>query len=111
MEEDPSQAHLEAYGDFEELEPDGSTRQRRAVVGGACHFRTGLRGGAQAVHEDAGHAGKPQAQLIGPHRVGTGAVGEQVELLLLYPVLHVAPGRSRASRRGHPGWHSPRAGW
>lgn len=85
MEYDPSHAHLEACSDFEELDPDGSAR-------GARHFSTGQRGGAQTVYEYVGHAGEPEAQLIGPHGVGTGAVGEQVKLLFLDPVLHVAPG-------------------
>ena len=39
-----------------------------------------------------GHRGKPQAELVGPHGGGRGAVGEQIELALLDTVLHLAAG-------------------
>jgi len=39
-----------------------------------------------------GHRGEPQAQLVGAHGVGRGAVGVEVELTLLDAVLHLAAG-------------------
>ena len=45
---------------------------------------------AQDSHEDAGESGEVQPQLIGAHRRRRSAIGEQPQLLLLYPVLHVA---------------------
>ena len=47
---------------------------------------------AQGADQDIGHRGEPQAQLVGAHRRGRGAVGEQVELALLDAVLHLAAG-------------------
>ena len=43
-----------------------------------------------AAHQHIGHRGEPQAELIGAHGFGRGAVGEKVELTLLDPVLHLA---------------------
>src|ERR1700730_12835701 len=47
---------------------------------------------AQRANQDVGHRGEPQAQLIGAHRLGRGAVGKQVELALFDAVLHVTAG-------------------
>ena len=43
----------------------------------------------QGAEQDVGHRSKPQAQLIGVHRRCRGAVGIEIELTLLDPVLHV----------------------
>ena len=42
------------------------------------------------VEEDVGERAEQQAELVGPPSVTAGAVGVEVELLLLDPVLHVA---------------------
>ena len=47
---------------------------------------------AQRLEQHVGHRGEPQPQLVGAHGRGRGAIGEQVELLLLDPVLHLAAG-------------------
>ena len=47
---------------------------------------------AQRAQQHIGHRGEPQAQLVGAHGGGRGAVGEQVELALLDAVLHLAAG-------------------
>ena len=47
---------------------------------------------AQRLEQHVGERGEPQAQLVGAHGRGRGAIGEQVELLLLDPVLHLAAG-------------------
>ena len=48
------------------------------------------RPAAHAFHQNVGHRGKPQPQLVGPHRRGRSAVGEQIDLTLLDAVLHLA---------------------
>src|SRR6266700_30027 len=47
---------------------------------------------AQGAQQDISHRVEPQAQLVGPHRGGRGAIRIEVELTLLDPVLHVAAG-------------------
>jgi hypothetical protein len=47
---------------------------------------------AQRAEQQIGHGGEPKSQLIGAHRGRRRAVGEQVELTLLNPVLHLAAG-------------------
>src|ERR1700731_5282528 len=47
---------------------------------------------AQSADQYIGHRSEPQSQLVGAHRLGRGAVGEQVELAFLDAVLHVAAG-------------------
>ena len=47
---------------------------------------------AQGTDQHIGHRGEPQAQLVGAHGVGRGAVGVEVELTLLDAVLHLAAG-------------------
>ena len=46
----------------------------------------------KALQENVGEGGKPQPQLIGAHGRRRGAVGKQVGLAFLDPVLHVATG-------------------
>ena len=47
---------------------------------------------AERAEHDIGHGGEPEAELVGAHGGGRGAVGEQVELAFLDPVLHLAAG-------------------
>ena len=47
---------------------------------------------ADGLEQDPGEGREIQPQLVGPHGRRRGPVGEQVELLLLYSVLHVAAG-------------------
>ena len=42
------------------------------------------------VEQGVGEAGEQQAELVGPPSVARGAVGEELELLFLDPVLHLA---------------------
>src|SRR5512135_100869 len=44
----------------------------------------------QRIQQRIRDRGEEQPDLVGPHRAGTGAVGEQVQLLLLDPVLRLA---------------------
>jgi hypothetical protein len=63
--------------------------------GGAVGFGElrGLEGdAAQGAQENIGEGGEPQPQLIGAHGRRRGAIGEQVGLAFLDPVLHVAAG-------------------
>ena len=45
----------------------------------------------QSLDQNISRTRQPQPQLIGPHGLATGAIGEQAELLLLDAVLQVAP--------------------
>ena len=47
---------------------------------------------AKRRHEHGGERREPQAELVRRHRCRRGAVGEEVELLLFDPVLHLAAG-------------------
>src|SRR5262245_44401030 len=44
----------------------------------------------QRAEQDIGEGGEPQAYLVGPHGCRGSAVGEQIELTFLDPVLHLA---------------------
>ena len=46
----------------------------------------------QRAEENIGERGEPEPQLVGAHGGGRGAVGEQVALAFLDPVLHLAAG-------------------
>lgn len=46
----------------------------------------------QGAQQDVGEGAEVEPDLIGQQGVGAGAVGEQVELLLLDPILHLAAG-------------------
>src|SRR3981189_2103245 len=80
-----------AYGDahqrtdLEELEADGA-------AGGAGKCGVGESDAPHRTDQHIGHRGEPQAQLVGPHGLSRGAVGVEIELAFLDPVLHVAPG-------------------
>ena len=69
--------------DFEELGAD-------RAAGGGCEPGMGEADPAQRAHQHIGERREPEAQLVGAHRRGAGAVGEEIELALLDPVLHVA---------------------
>ncbi len=66
----------------------------------------------QEVEESVGDGGEPEPQLVGAQGVGAGPVGEQVQLLLLDAVLHVATGAVQlfVEVHAHPGI-SPKRGW
>ncbi len=71
--------------DLEQLEADGA-------AGGVGEVGVGEADAAQRADQHVGHRGEPQAQLVGAHGGGRGAVGEEVELALLDAVLHLAAG-------------------
>ena len=50
---------------------------------------------SQGAEQDIGHGGEPQAQLIGAHRGGRGAVGGEIALAFLQTVLRVRAVRCR----------------
>ncbi len=63
---------------------------RRVPAVGAGQARAVERT-AQGVEEDRGEGGEEESELVGGVAGGGGPVGEQVQLLLLDRVLHVAP--------------------
>src|SRR5262249_38656513 len=80
---DPADADAHDRADFEELQPDG-TASRIGELGMRKPYPT------QRAEQDIGEGGEPQAHLVGAHGCRGGAVGEQIELAFLYPVLHLA---------------------
>ena len=56
----------------------------------SANWRVCQADAAQGAEQHIGHRGEPQAELVGAHGRGRGAVGEQVELALLDAVLHLA---------------------
>ena len=70
---------------FNELEAD-------RAAGGAGELGVCEADAAQRAQEDIGNGGEPQAQLVGAHRLGRGAVGIKIELALLDAVFHFAAG-------------------
>ena len=71
--------------DLQQLEPD------RADAG-VGEFAAGEGDAANGFEQHIGHGGERQPVLVRPPGMATGAVGEQVELLFLDPVLPVASG-------------------
>src|SRR6202008_139400 len=71
--------------DLEELE----TNDAAGGIGKLAVVETDTSHRAQ---QNIGHRMKPQPQLIGAHGGGRGAIGIEVELALLDPVLHLAAG-------------------
>ncbi len=69
--------------DFQQLQPDGG-------AGGMRELGVGKADAAQRAEQHVGHRGEPQAQLVGAHGIGGGAVGEQIELAFLDAVFHLA---------------------
>ena len=55
------------------------------------------------MHQHIGEGDEVQTELVGTHRVVTGAVGKQVELLFLDPVFHVASGAVEFLVQRHAG--------
>ena len=84
---DPDAADADAHErpDLEQLETDGA-------AGGVREVGVVEADAAQGAQQDIGHRVEPQAQLVGAHRGGRGAIRIEVELALLDPVLHVAAG-------------------
>jgi len=80
---DPPHAHADQRADLQQLQPDRTT-------GCLSELRVGQPDATQGAEQHVSHRGKPQAELVGLHGRGRGAVGEQVELAFLDAVLHVA---------------------
>ena len=59
-------------------------------AGGAGEDGVLERDAPERGEEHISHGGEPEAELVGGERGGGGAVGEEVELTLLDPVLHLA---------------------
>ena len=68
---------------LEQLQADGAGLGPRHL--GACQRQT-----ADRLDQVIGQGGQDQAELIGPPFVARGAVGEEIKLLLLDTVLHLA---------------------
>ena len=73
---------------------------------------------AQRLEQHIGEGREPQPELVGAHGGRRGAVGEQIELLLLDPVLHLAAGAvdvlvqgARVDRAGAAARSRRSAGW
>jgi hypothetical protein len=75
-------AHAHAY-----LRADLQEREADTPAGGAGKLGPFQPEAARGAHEHIGEGGEVQAQLVGEQRLGAGAIGEQVELLLLVAVL------------------------
>ena len=71
--------------DLQELEADGGAL-------GAGIFAALESEPSDCIHQSVGEAGEQQAELVGPPAVAGGAVREELELLLLDAVLHLAAG-------------------
>jgi len=70
--------------DLQELEPEGAHLRPR-------QFRARQRQRAQPFQQHIRATGEQQPKLIGPPALTTGPVRKQAQLLLLDPVLHLAP--------------------
>ena len=70
---DPPHAHADQRTDLQQLQPD-------CTAGCLSKLRVGQPDATQGAEQHVSHRGKPQAELVGLHGRGRGAVGEQVEL-------------------------------
>ena len=68
-EDDAADADAHEGGHLQQLEPKGA--RLRTLKLGALQAKV-----PQQVEQHVGHGGEPQAQLVGPHRVGAGPVRE-----------------------------------
>src|SRR5205085_9830534 len=82
-EPNPAHGDLNLRADLQQLQPN-------RIALGAGQSRSVQSEPAQILHQDVGHRGEVEPELIGTHRGRTGSVGEQTPLLFLDPVLHVA---------------------
>src|SRR4051795_8876321 len=81
---DPAYADLDQRTDLQQVQPDSAAT-------GPGELGEGQTDAAKRTEQHIGKRGEPQAQLIGPHGGGRGALSEQVQLAFLDPVLHLAP--------------------
>ena len=81
-ERDPDSAHAHPHlgAEFEQAHPE------RAALG-AGQVGSLQTQAAQGAQEGVGEAAEVEPDLVGPQELGAGAVGEQIELLLLDAVL------------------------
>src|SRR3954452_86108 len=82
---DPAHADLYQRAELQQFQPD-------AAATGLGELVEGQANPTQRTEQHVGKRGEPQAQLIGPHGGGRGAVCEQVQLAFLDTVLHLAAG-------------------
>src|SRR4051794_9151290 len=82
---DPAHADLYQRAELQQFQPD-------AAATGLGELGEGQANPTQRTEQHVGKRGEPQAQLIGPHGGGRGAVCEQVQLAFLDTVLHLAAG-------------------
>jgi hypothetical protein len=82
---DPAHAYPDVGADLKELEPDGAAR-RDGKLGVPEPDPT------QRLEQHIGEGREPQPELVGTHGRRRRAVGEQIELLLLNPILDLAAG-------------------
>ena len=80
---DPAHADLDGAGDLEQPGANGAALRRSHPGAGESELPDGH-------HQRVGEGREVHPQLVGPHGCRRGAVGEQVQLLLLDPVFHVA---------------------
>ena len=82
---DPAHAAADLGADLQELQTDGT-------AGGGGELGEPEPDPPERLEQDVGEGREPQPELVGAHGGGGGATGEQVELLLLDPVLDLAAG-------------------
>ncbi len=82
---DAPRADADEAGELEKLEPD-------RAAGGLGELRVREADAPDRAEENIGERGEPEPELVGAHGRGRGAVGEQVALAFLDPVLHLAAG-------------------
>jgi hypothetical protein len=80
---DPPYADAHQSAEFQQLQPD-------RAAGGVGELGVRQADAAERVDQHIGNRGKPQAELVGAHGGGRGAVGEQIELAFLDAVLDLA---------------------
>src|ERR1700741_2801606 len=82
---DASHADTNQGTEFQQLEADGA-------AGGLGELRMRQPDATERAEQHISHGREPEAELMGTHGGSRGAVGEQIELALLDPVLHLATG-------------------
>ena len=90
---DPAHALAHLGADLEELEPDGA-------AGGGRELGVAQANAAQRLEQNIGEGREPQPELVGADGRRGRAIGKEIELLLLDPVLDVAPGAVDALIQG-----------
>ena len=87
-----SHGHLDAANRGGDLAADLEQFQPQATDSGPGQTGVFQTIAAQALHQHIGAGRQGEPELVGPEGVGGGAIGKQVELLLLDAVFHLTAG-------------------